>query len=133
MNSYLDNTTYLAYFSTLVIAIGSSIAYGASNVVVDSTHAFLAFTLINFFNYLSVIFGYRILNGCNASASTRFVLAGLFLVAPLLLLDISASILIPDLSVSGFPVRTIAMSILGLIVLTTLCLSSSIESDKVNE
>jgi len=44
----------------------------------------------------------------------RIALAGYILVAILLLLDISATILTPNLSVLGFPVGTIAMSILGL-------------------
>jgi hypothetical protein len=63
MISKSDNSLSIQYITIIFVVLGSSIAYGLSSIIPDSSRALWAFILINGINCVSLFIGNRIIVG----------------------------------------------------------------------
>ena len=82
----------------------------------------LPFVLLMIFNILTIYFGTKMLDVLlkESRPVEKLTFGFLILVSPLLFTDLVASVLVPTLIVSGFPIRSLAMGFIGLIDLVAL-------------
>ena len=128
MNQEIQTNQILPYLLSILISLGCSVGYSTSNVEIDTLQALLPFVLLMNFNILMIYFGTKMLDVLlnESSPVDKLTFGFLILASPLLFTDLVASVLVPTLIVSGFPVRLLAMGFIGLIDLVALFQMQSI-------